>query len=66
VETYTVVVDRRGKRFGIVIGRLEDGKRFLAHTQDDDAMLDWMTREEILGQHGTVTPGEVTNLFRFG
>ncbi|MGZ5961597.1 MAG: acetyl-CoA acetyltransferase, partial [Rhizomicrobium sp.] len=66
VETYTVVVDRRGKRFGIVIGRLEDGKRFLAHTQDDDATLDWMTREEILGQHGTVTPGEVTNLFRFG
>jgi acetyl-CoA C-acetyltransferase len=66
VETYTVVVDRRGKRFGIVIGRLEDGKRFLAHTQDDDATLDWMTREEILGQHGTVMPGEVTNLFQFG
>ena len=33
VETYTVVVDRRGKRFGIVIGRLEDGKRFLSHTR---------------------------------
>ena len=65
VETYTVVVDRRGKRFGIVIGRLEDGKRFLSHTQDDDATLGWMTREEILGQRGTVTAGDVTNLFKF-
>ena len=52
-------VDRRGKRFGIVIGRLEDGKRFLAHTPDDDATLDWMMREEILGKRGTVTPGGV-------
>ena len=49
VETYTVVLDRRGKRFGIVVGRLEDGKRFLAHTPDDDATLDWMMREEMLG-----------------
>lgn len=66
VETYTVVVDRRGKRFGIVIGRLEDGRRFLAHTPDDDATLNWMTSSEILGQHGTVTTGAQTNLFRFG
>jgi acetyl-CoA C-acetyltransferase len=66
VETYTVVVDRRGKRFGIVIGRLKDGKRFIAHTPDDDATLNWMTSAEILGQHGTVTAGEQTNLFRFG
>ena len=66
VETYTVVLDRRGKRFGIVVGRLADGSRFLAHTPDDDATLDWMMREEILGKSGTVTPGEPTNLFRFG
>jgi acetyl-CoA C-acetyltransferase len=65
VETYTVVVDRRGKRFGIVIGRLADGKRFIAHTPDDDATLNWMTSSEILGQHGTVTAGAQTNLFRF-
>jgi len=65
VETYTVVLDRRGKRFGIVVGRLENGNRFLAHTQDDDATLDWMMREEILGRPGTVTAGDVTNAFRF-
>ncbi|HUO90144.1 MAG TPA: acetyl-CoA acetyltransferase [Rhizomicrobium sp.] len=65
VETYTVVLDRRGKRFGIVVGRDSAGNRFLAHTPDDDATLDWMMREEILGKRGTVAPGEVTNLFRF-
>ncbi len=63
VETYTVVLDRRGKRFGIVVGRLENGSRFLAHTPDDDATLDRMMREEVLGKPGTVTAGEVTNLF---
>ncbi len=40
IETYTVVTDRRGKRFGIVAGRQNsDDARFLAHTLDDDATL---------------------------
>jgi acetyl-CoA C-acetyltransferase len=65
VETYTVVLDRKGKRFGIVVGRLGDGRRFLANTPDDDATLDWMMREEMLGRPGTVSAGEKTNLFRF-
>ncbi|HXC54673.1 MAG TPA: hypothetical protein VNU97_05220, partial [Rhizomicrobium sp.] len=65
VETYTVVTDRRGKRFGIVVGWQDGDKRFLAHTPDDDATLDRMMHEEMLGRPGTVTPGEVTNLFEF-
>jgi acetyl-CoA C-acetyltransferase len=65
VETYTIVTDRRGKRFGIIVGRLADNARFLAHTPDDDATLDRMMREEMLGRAGEVTPGEPTNLFRF-
>jgi acetyl-CoA C-acetyltransferase len=64
VETYTVVTDRRGKRFGLIVGRLGNGDRFLANTPDDDQTLDWMMREEILGRAGTVSAGE-TNLFRF-
>jgi acetyl-CoA C-acetyltransferase len=64
VETYTVVTDRKGKRFGIVVGRLENGARFLANTPDDDQTLDWMMREEILGKTGTVAPGD-HNLFQF-
>ncbi len=64
VETYTVVTDRKGKRFGVVVGRDAQGRRFLSQTPDDDATLDAMTREEMLGRAGTVTPGEL-NLFRF-
>lgn len=65
IETYTVVTDRKGKRFGIVVGRLDDGKRFLANTPDDDVTLGRMMREEMLGRSGDVTSGEQTNLFRF-
>lgn len=65
VETYTVAMDRKGRRFGIIVGRLADGGRFLANSQDDEATLNMMMREEILGRAGTVSPGEPTNLFRF-
>jgi acetyl-CoA C-acetyltransferase len=64
VETYTVVTDRKGKRFGIVVGRDAQGRRFLANTADDNATLDRMMREEMLGRTGEVTPGPA-NLFRF-
>jgi len=64
VETYTVVTDRKGKRFGIVVGRDARNRRFLANTPEDDATLDRMMREEMLGRPGEVTPGP-TNLFRF-
>ena len=64
VETYTVVTDRKGKRFGIVVGRDAQGRRFLANTPDDDATLERMMRDEMLGREGVVTPG-ATNLFRF-
>jgi acetyl-CoA C-acetyltransferase len=65
IETYTVVTDRKGKRFGIVVGRDAQNRRFLANTPHDDATLDWMMREEMLGRAGEVTSGP-TNLFRFG
>ncbi len=65
IETYTVVADRKGKRFGIVVGRLDDGSRFLANTPDDDAVLDWMMREEMLGRAGHVSTTAHNNLFRF-
>jgi acetyl-CoA C-acetyltransferase len=65
VETYTVVADRKGKRFGIVVGRDAQGRRFLANTPDDDATLDRMMREEMLGRAGEVTTAPERNLFRF-
>jgi len=65
IETYTVVTDRKGKRFGIVIGRDEQNRRFLANTPDDHVTLDRMMHEEMLGRMGEVSAGETTNLFRF-
>lgn len=65
VETYTVVTDRKGHRFGIVVGRLADGTRFLANTMDDETTLGRMMREDILGSKGVVECTPRNNLFRF-
>jgi acetyl-CoA C-acetyltransferase len=65
IETYTIVADRKGKRFGIIVGRLEDGRRFLANPPDDDATLDWMMSEEMLRRTGRVTPTQHNNQFHF-
>ena len=41
IETYTVLHDRDGTPMrGIVIGRLDDGRRFIANTPADRAVLD--------------------------
>ncbi len=51
VETYTVVFDREGEpKFAIVLGRLEDGGRFIANTEPDPELLRWMTQEEMVGR----------------
>lgn len=64
VETYTVTYERDGRPTrGIVVGRLADDRRFVAHTPDDRALLERVATEEFLGATGTVQPGERTNLF---
>ncbi len=65
VETYTVITDRKAKRFGLIVGRAWDGARFLAHTPDDDATLNRMMHEEMLGREGEVSQDGPSNLFRF-
>jgi acetyl-CoA C-acetyltransferase len=55
VETYTVVFDRAGgPEFAIVVGRLEDGSRFIANTEPDPELLRWMTQEEMVGRGAKV------------
>lgn len=63
VETYTVMHDRSGPKMGIIIGRLGNGKRFLAHTPSGPATLHELMEREALGRRGTITPGDKTNLF---
>lgn len=63
IEAYTVTHGRSGPERGIVAGRLDDGRRFLALTPNDaDIYAELMAREGV-GRTGKVTPGPKTNTF---
>jgi acetyl-CoA C-acetyltransferase len=55
VETYTVAHDRTGYRLGIVIGRDEAGRRFVANTPGDAQTLADLESREGVGRSGSVT-----------
>lgn len=68
IETYTVVHDREGApEQGIVVGRLDDGRRFIANTPSDRSVLEEMERREMIGERGRVSSGgaDGTHLWRF-
>jgi acetyl-CoA C-acetyltransferase len=66
IETYTVVFDDQAQpRLGIVIGRLDDGRRFLANIpQSDRVLLDSLIADDGVGRQGRVERNGATNLFR--
>jgi len=66
VETYTMVTDRQGRRFGIVIGRLGDGSRFVSNTASDDVIIQRLLTEEMLGRPGHVKHEGGKNIFTIG
>jgi acetyl-CoA C-acetyltransferase len=60
IETYTVIHDREGAPVvGIVVGRLEGGRRFLANTPEDRGLLEALMASEAIGREGRVTSGDV-------
>lgn len=64
VETYTVVHDRDGAPHrGIVIGRLPDGRRFLANLPRERGLLEAFESRERIGTAGRVVAGDEVNLF---
>lgn len=64
IETYTVLFGRDGEpQAAIVVGRLENDARFLAHTPQDGDLLKAMTQEDFLGRSGTVVAGDPVNVF---
>jgi acetyl-CoA C-acetyltransferase len=64
IETYTVVHDREGApETGIVIGRLDDGRRFLANTPADRVLLEGLMKEEGIGRRGKVRAAAPVNQF---
>jgi acetyl-CoA C-acetyltransferase len=67
LETYTVLHDREGApALGIVVGRLEDGRRFIANTPADRTLLEDMERRETIGVRGSITHrgSQATNLWQ--
>lgn len=67
VEAYTVVHDREGApQRGIVVGRLDGGRRFIANTPPDRALLEEMEAREFVGARGRVSADgpEATNVWR--
>lgn len=58
VETYAVMHDRQGPSVGILFGRLGDGRRFIANTPDDPALLADMTQADYLDARGKVAVGD--------
>jgi len=64
VEAYTVAHGRGGgAERGAVIGRLEDGRRFVAVLPRDPALLEALEREEQVGRTGRVHPEGQLNVF---
>ncbi len=63
IETYTVVHGRDGApQRGIVIGRLDDGRRFLANTPAGDrATFEALERQEGVGRRGRVRHDAATH-----
>ena len=55
---------RNGPDQGIVIGRLDDGKRFLANTEEDPKILQLMSQEEMLNKRGYVSGDGKRNIFK--
>jgi len=66
VETYTVIHNREGRPVSsIIIGRLEDGRRFLARAEEAEEVYREMMAKEMIGEPGRVKTQEGTNVFTF-
>jgi acetyl-CoA C-acetyltransferase len=64
IETYTVLHGRDGEPVrGIVIGRLDDGRRFLANTPSDTAVMESLLDGEAIGRRGRVVHADDANTF---
>jgi acetyl-CoA C-acetyltransferase len=64
IETCTVVHDREGKPArGIVVGRLDDGSRFIAVTPEDPTAVEALMGDHVVGQRGHVRTADGFNLF---
>ncbi len=64
VETYTLFHDRDGRpQRGVIVGRLDDGARFLANIGMDAAIRESIVEKELIGTRGRVRSRGGLNIF---
>jgi len=64
VEAFTASYEGDVPVRGMVIGRLSDGRRFVAQTPADTKLLQALEGKDMVGTRGEVTPGTPVNLFQ--
>jgi len=64
VEAHAVPFRDGAPAYGIVVGRLDDGRRCLAHAVDESGCAA-MLHDDCIGRSGEVTAGDPVNTFRF-
>jgi len=65
IEGHCVRYEGGEPALGIVVGKLDSGRRFVAHTRSDAEVLEQLIGADFVGREGRVTAGEPTNLFEF-
>ena len=63
IDTYTVINSRKGLEFALIIGTLENGSRFIANSEKDEALLKRMINSEMLDRKVSVSQREGKNIF---
>ena len=63
IETYTVMNERAGPTSSILMGRLDDGTRFIANTEADAGLLAEMQSTDFIGRAGKVNNDGTRNIF---
>lgn len=66
IETYTVMNERTGPTASILMGRLDDGTRFIANTEADAGLLAEMQTADFVGRVGKVSNDGTRNRFSPG
>jgi len=66
VETYTVMHERKGPAYAILLGRLGDGRRFIANTPNVAPLLREMVDRDLIGATGHVVSRDCRNMFTPG
>jgi acetyl-CoA C-acetyltransferase len=65
LESFTVTYDRNGPAKGIIIALNQNGERIIANTENNAAIFERLTSQDMIGCDGRVRCNDGQNLFEF-